>query len=158
MFGTWVFLKNSTDYSNKKGTARELLFNINSGEIKNKTKPCTDVFFPFAFALHLRGPQNNNSLWQWPLPKDCLPPMNYVNSCSLCHCGFLGLSKFFSAGSSEASSTTAPTLPPLSPTNSANVTIARKYFPKQDCFKCWPGHHWHWLTPYTWQFKTWSHV
>ncbi|XP_012959038.3 adhesion G-protein coupled receptor G4 isoform X1 [Anas platyrhynchos] len=32
------------------------------------------------------------------------------------------------AGSSEASSTTAPTLPPLSPTNSANVTIALSFY------------------------------
>lgn len=42
------------------------------------------------------------------------------------HCAFLGLLMFFSAGSSEASSTRALTLPPLPPTSSTDGAIPRK--------------------------------
>lgn len=48
------------------------------------------------------------------------------SSVRFCHCGFLGLPMFFSAGSGGTPATTAPTLPPLPPTSSTTGTATRE--------------------------------
>lgn len=48
------------------------------------------------------------------------------SSVRFCHCGFLGLPMFFSAGSGGTPSTTAPTLPPLPPASSTTGTATRE--------------------------------